>query len=151
MPIHTYLYIQYILHHIYLFIYTQGTTSTGQTYTYRQFNYTKNTKYTFIYMLFCWFWTSEFITAIGQIAIALSFVSWYFTRNKNKVGSGTVLWVSNFCVDFYLRFIYVLFLLFYFSYVFILHIFFVCLRVCGVSVLLYFSDSQLLFYLYLIN
>ena len=70
-----------------------GTTSGGLTYTYRQFVYTDNTKYAFLYMLFVWFWTSEFIVAIGQIAIALSLVAWYFTKEKKKIGNGTVFWV----------------------------------------------------------
>jgi choline transporter-like protein 2/4/5 len=65
-----------------------------QTYTYRQFVYTENTKYAFLYMLFSWFWTSEFIIALGQLTIALAVVSWYFTRpeHKWKIGSWTVLW-----------------------------------------------------------
>ena len=44
-------------------------------------------------MLFVWFWTSEFIVAIGQLTISLSVVSWYFTKEKKKIGSGTVCWV----------------------------------------------------------
>jgi hypothetical protein len=66
------------------------------TYSYRQFQYTTNTKYTFLYMLFCWFWTSEFIIAFGQLVIALSFAAWYFTRDKSSIGAGTVWWVSSF-------------------------------------------------------
>lgn len=64
------------------------------TYDYREFVYTDNTKYAFLYMLFSWFWTSEFIIAFGQLTIALSVVTWYFTRseNKYKLGSSTVLW-----------------------------------------------------------
>ena len=43
-------------------------------------------------MLFCWFWTSEFIIAMGQLTIALSLVAWYFTRDKGKIGNVTVYW-----------------------------------------------------------
>ena len=57
-----------------------------------QFVYTENTQYTFIYLLFCWFWTSEFIIAMGQLTIALSLVAWYFTRDKSKIGNATVIW-----------------------------------------------------------
>lgn len=71
-----------------------GTTPNGTSYTYKQFIYTNNTKYAFLYLLFCWFWTSEFIIAVGQITIALSVVAWYFTKEKQKIGSGTVFWVS---------------------------------------------------------
>ena len=69
-------------------------TPNGLTYSYKQFVYTENTKYAFLYLLFCWFWTSEFIIAIGQLTIALSVVAWYFTHDKKKIGSGTVMWVS---------------------------------------------------------
>ena len=62
------------------------------TYTYRSFEYTTNTKYAFLYMLFCWFWTSEFIIALGQLIIALCFASWYFCRDKSKIGFLTVQW-----------------------------------------------------------
>jgi hypothetical protein len=71
-----------------------ATTSTGEAYAYRKFVYTENTKYAFIYMLFCWFWTSEFILAIGQLTIALAVVAFYFNRDKKKIGNLTVLWVS---------------------------------------------------------
>jgi choline transporter-like protein 2/4/5 len=71
---------------------TTGTNAIGQSYQYRQFVYTKNTQYTFIFMLFCWFWTSEFIIALGQMSIALAVVAWYFTREKGKVGNTTVFW-----------------------------------------------------------
>lgn len=61
-------------------------------YTYRTFEYSSNTKYAFLYMLFSYFWTSQFIIAIGQLTIALAIVAWYFTHSKDKVGSSTVLW-----------------------------------------------------------
>ncbi|CAM9678464.1 unnamed protein product [Chrysoparadoxa australica] len=41
------------------------------------------------YFLFCWFWTSEFIEALGQIVIALVVVKYYFSRDKGSIGSGT--------------------------------------------------------------
>ena len=63
------------------------------TYTYRQYEYTENTKYAFLYMLFSYFWTSEFIVACGQLVIALAFADWYFTRDKSTIGNGSVLWV----------------------------------------------------------
>lgn len=63
-------------------------------YSYREFEFTTNTKYAFLYMIFCYFWTSEFILAFGQLAIALSFTGWYFVRDKRTAGNSTVLWVS---------------------------------------------------------
>ena len=62
--------------------------------TYRKFQYDNTTQYTFLYMLFCWFWTSQFIVAFGQMVIALAVVAWYFNRDKSKVGNGTLIWVN---------------------------------------------------------
>lgn len=69
-------------------------TGVSYSYNYRQFVYTDNTKYAFLYMLFSWFWTSEFIIAYGQLTIALAVTCWYFTRSEQKwkIGSWTVLW-----------------------------------------------------------
>ena len=36
---------------------------------FKSFEYTTNTKYAGLYMLFVWFWTSQFIVAAGEIAI----------------------------------------------------------------------------------
>ena len=58
----------------------------------RVFTYDKNSKYAFIYMLFCWFWTSEFLIACGQLLLALSVSCWYFTRDKSTTGNSTVKW-----------------------------------------------------------
>jgi len=63
-------------------------------YTYKDFTYTTNTKYAFLYMLFCWFWTSQFIVALGQLSIALALVSWYFTHKKENVGNRNVIWAG---------------------------------------------------------
>ena len=68
-------------------------------YSYREFSYTTNTKYAFLYMIFCYFWTSEFILAFGQLCIAMAFTGWYFTRDKGNIGNHTVLWV---CVYLYI-------------------------------------------------
>ena len=73
-------------------VFAQGTNALGQPYTYRQLVYTQNTQYTFIFMLFVWFWTAQFVVAVGQCTIALACVGRYFTRDKEKVGNGTVLW-----------------------------------------------------------
>lgn len=72
-----------------------GSDAYGVKYTYRQFVYTENTKYAFLYMLFSWFWSSEFIVACGQLIIALSLAAWYFTRDKGTIGNETVLWVRH--------------------------------------------------------
>merc|ERR1711988_444237 len=69
------------------------TSAGGNTYTYRTFEYADNTKWAFLYMIFCWFWTSQFIIAFGQMSIALAFVAWYFCHDKDaKINSNTVFW-----------------------------------------------------------
>jgi choline transporter-like protein 2/4/5 len=40
-----------------------------------------NTVYAQYYMMFTYFWTSQFIVAMGQIIMALTFFLWYFTEN----------------------------------------------------------------------
>ena len=60
---------------------------------YRTFNYDENTKYAFLYMLFTYYWTSEFIIALGQIIIAASFAAWYFTREKSFMMNDKFYWV----------------------------------------------------------
>ena len=43
------------------------------------------------YLLFCFFWSSAFISAMGEIVIAMSVSQWYFTRDKSRgVGSCTI-------------------------------------------------------------
>jgi hypothetical protein len=74
--------------------YEKEVTINNQSYTatYSQYTYSKNAKYIFLYMLFTWFWTSEFLVAFGQLVVAMSFAGWYFTRNKSEVGAETVRW-----------------------------------------------------------
>ncbi|TFJ84645.1 hypothetical protein NSK_004110 [Nannochloropsis salina CCMP1776] len=42
------------------------------------------------YMLFVLLWTAQFIIAVGQITLALAVSTWYFTRDKGTIGSGTL-------------------------------------------------------------
>ena len=57
-----------------------ATNAIGQTYNYRQFVYTKNTQYTFIFMLFTWFWTVTHIPSIQAITYPFT------TINHNTTG-----------------------------------------------------------------
>ena len=41
-------------------------------------------------MMFCYFWTSEFIAAIGQLVLAMTFVLWYFAENPPAETTKTV-------------------------------------------------------------
>jgi hypothetical protein len=43
------------------------------------------------YMLFCFFWSGQFILALGEIIFAMAVSKWYFARDKSDVGSLTVI------------------------------------------------------------
>lgn len=43
------------------------------------------------YFLFCFFWTSCFIVAVGDMILAMCYAKWYFSRDKSRVGSLTVI------------------------------------------------------------
>lgn len=43
------------------------------------------------YMLFCLFWTANFIVSVGDMIIAIAVAKWFFARNKLTVGSWTVI------------------------------------------------------------
>lgn len=48
----------------------------GVSVSYREFEYTDNIRYAGLYMLFIWFWTTQFIIALGQIIIAMAVAKW---------------------------------------------------------------------------
>jgi len=50
--------------------------------TYPTLQYDQFTQYGFWYLLFCLFWSSQFIIAIGQIVLAMCYSKWYFTVDK---------------------------------------------------------------------
>ena len=63
----------------------------------RDFTYDQFTQNSAWYLLFCLFWTSQFILALGDIVIAMACSKWYFSRDKGRVGSGTVF--SSLCTS----------------------------------------------------
>lgn len=71
---------------------TEEVQADGETTQYKTIEYNNNTRLAFLYLLFCWFWTSQFVVAAGQIMSALSFSAWYFTRDKKTEGNSTVFW-----------------------------------------------------------
>ena len=73
---------------------TSGYTSTPTTVQYTEYTYDTNTKGAFVFLVFCWFWTSQFVIAMGQLTTAMSCVGWYFERDKSTIGNGTVLWAT---------------------------------------------------------
>mmetsp|Transcript_9926 Transcript_9926/g.14760 ORF Transcript_9926/g.14760 Transcript_9926/m.14760 type:complete len:681 (-) Transcript_9926:285-2327(-) len=56
---------------------------------FKSFDYSTNTKYAGLYMLFIWFWTAQFVIAVGEIVTAMSISTWYFTREKSQIGNKT--------------------------------------------------------------
>ncbi|CAN0167881.1 unnamed protein product [Hapterophycus canaliculatus] len=63
----------------------------GYDLSYKVYSFDDEVQYRGWFLLFCLFWTLNFIAAMGQIVIAMSVASWYFARNKNHVGSLTVV------------------------------------------------------------
>ena len=56
---------------------------------YKSFTYSSDMKLAGLYMMFSWFWTSQFIIAMGQLVVAMSVSMWYFTKDKSTVGNKT--------------------------------------------------------------
>ena len=65
--------------------------SFSATVTVRNFEYDPNVEKLGWYLLFCLYWTAQFIFAMGEIIIATAVSRWYFTRDKKKVGNTTVI------------------------------------------------------------
>mmetsp|Transcript_33694 Transcript_33694/g.42428 ORF Transcript_33694/g.42428 Transcript_33694/m.42428 type:complete len:669 (+) Transcript_33694:184-2190(+) len=58
----------------------------------KTFTYSDNIRYAGLYMLFSWFWTSQFVIAMGQIVVAMAVSTWYFcTEKKKQIGNLTVI------------------------------------------------------------
>lgn len=57
----------------------------------RDFEYDENTTYQGWYLIFSFFWTSQFIVALGEIIIAFAVSKWFFSRDKSMIGNTTVL------------------------------------------------------------
>lgn len=63
----------------------------GTEIAYRVYEFDSFIEYCAWFLLFCLFWTSNFIVALGDMIIAMAVSRWYFTRDKKFVGSSTVL------------------------------------------------------------
>jgi hypothetical protein len=57
----------------------------------RQFEYDEFITRLGWYMLFCLFWTTAFIIAVGDMIVAMAVSKWYFTVDKGNVSSLTVI------------------------------------------------------------
>ncbi|CAM9571680.1 unnamed protein product [Ectocarpus sp. 6 AP-2014] len=61
--------------------------------TVKSFEYSDEVEKRGWYLLFVFFWTTQFIVAMGQIVVALTVVKYYFTRDVETVNNGT-FWKS---------------------------------------------------------
>jgi len=57
----------------------------------RVFKYDDSTAYSGLFLLFCFFWTSALMSALGSIMVSMSVSKWYFTRDKSLVCNSIVL------------------------------------------------------------
>jgi hypothetical protein len=57
---------------------------------YKEWVYTENQKYAGLYMLFIYYWTTEFVIAIGNLIVAMAVAFWYFTLERETIGNSTV-------------------------------------------------------------
>jgi len=83
-------WVVYLLYLASMGEYTIIETGTFQT---KVYHYSKDQQYRFWFLVFCYYWTTEFIVALGQITVALCASTWYFTASENKhtIGNGTVI------------------------------------------------------------
>lgn len=51
------------------------------------------------FLLFSFFWTVQYIAALGEIIVAMSISKWYFSRNKRRIG--TVTFLASVCTSMY--------------------------------------------------
>ena len=60
-------------------------------YKVRSFEFSDFIKQCAWYLLFCFFWTGQFILAMGEIIFAMAVSKWYFCRDKDEIGNLTVV------------------------------------------------------------
>ena len=63
----------------------QITTTTIAGMSVRDFEYSDEVEKRGWYLLFVFFWTTQFIVAMGQIVVSLTVVKYYFTRDVQTV------------------------------------------------------------------
>lgn len=71
---------------------TKEVENTEDDYEKSTFEYDETTNYAFLYMMFAFFWTSQFIVAMGQLIVAMTIACWYFTKDRSTLGNSTFLW-----------------------------------------------------------
>lgn len=71
-------------------IQTETHSQSGVQVTVRTFNFDDKTTNQGWFLIFCLLWTAAFVSALGEIIIAMTVSTWYFTRDKKQVGSSTL-------------------------------------------------------------
>jgi Plasma-membrane choline transporter len=71
--------------------YDDGSGSGTKTISVRVYEFNDFVMYCGWYMLFCLFWTANFIVAVGDMILALAVAHYYFARDKSRIGSWTVV------------------------------------------------------------
>lgn len=66
-------------------VFAQISTQTVAGLSVRSFEYSDEVEKRGWYLLFIFFWTTQFIVAMGQIVVALTVVKYYFTRDVETV------------------------------------------------------------------
>jgi len=69
--------------------FSTSTTSNGLTV--KNYSYDNDVEVRGWFLLFCFFWTTQFIIAIGQIIVAMAVCTWYFSRDRGSIGNEAVI------------------------------------------------------------
>ncbi|CAN0003068.1 unnamed protein product, partial [Discosporangium mesarthrocarpum] len=83
--------VPWVIYSVYTASIAEVSTTTVAGLTVRSFTYDQETETRGWFLLFVFFWTSQFIVAMGQIVIALTIVKYYFSRDVQSVNSGSFL------------------------------------------------------------
>lgn len=65
--------------------------------TVKSFEYSDEVEKRGWYLLFVFFWTTQFVVAMGQIVVALTVVKYYFTRDVETVRENHSISCDNLC------------------------------------------------------
>ncbi|CAN0423665.1 unnamed protein product [Ascophyllum nodosum] len=81
--------VPWVIYAVYTASLAEITTTTIAGMSVRDFEYSDEVEKRGWYLLFVFFWTTQFIVAMGQIVVSLTVVKYYFTRDVQTVGTGT--------------------------------------------------------------
>eukprot|EP00903_Cladosiphon_okamuranus_P016544 g15262.t1 len=81
--------VPWVIYSVYTASMADITTQQVAGLTVRSFEYSDEVEKRGWYLLFIFFWTTQFIVAMGQIVVALTVVKYYFTRDVESVNNDT--------------------------------------------------------------